>query len=669
MKTANQALYKILPPVYFMASFSRLERCVMRYCGVWLLVLCFAASGCTRPKTVEAPAPAPAVDPARVQVLQERVVTMLDKFDLRLAGPNADPTSRDLPYAALAKLILGRNPANAEKLLRRLFGLQDMNPESPDYGSFPWQENHPEINDKNADQFCLLPVGAIFTRFSGQFSQKFLSEAEPHLRAGVIALQRRKVGPPYTNIFLMKMGSLVLLGQALKDQAVMREGEEMLDQWMAFTRSSGVIEYDSSTYAAVTMGVLQSVYNFTNQASVKQKLKACMDFLWADLAANYFEGNQTLSGPQSRYYNFLVGDENVKQLYYLAGLRTMEPGSTLLSDDVRIWSNAAVTDYRPPAFALALASLPERLIKQRFGSEAGKDRTNFVAEDFAIGSVSAFYGNQDNQISVSLKSAKTLPFIQFTADSTDSPYGKIKSIDRSGHKKPRKEKDLIASVQARDAVLAVASVMPPPGGNVTCLASNIILPLLADGIYVDDRRVDTSLSVDTALTERSTIFVREGSAAIAIRLFAADALAGQNPVLSLKFDGREWGAGRVVAYHYRGKEANLEGQEGQVGFFVIARRCATEESFAAFRDEVMAIPVEIKNDRGIWEASMVWAGHSLKAGIDLQEHRIASRLIDGTSQAVETLTVNGRDYAGEILGPFVDRAGAPGSRVSVDLAK
>ena len=80
--------------------------------------------------------------------------------------------------------------------------------------------------------------------------------------------------------------------------------------------------------------------------------------------------------------------------------------------------------------------------------------------------------------------------------------------------------------------------------------------------------------------------VREGKAAVAVRLFAADGAAGQDPSWKLEFDGNEAGAGRLAVHHYRGPARKLAEPSVRCGLLLLAARCETEAEFAEFLKRV-----------------------------------------------------------------------------------
>jgi hypothetical protein len=248
----------------------------------------------------------PLPEAERLAAIATRVEASCRSFEEGLAGPNPQPSVRQLTACALGWLELGQEPARAEKLVRHAFGLQVMDAGALGYGTVPWQERHPEIKDPNAIEFTMQPVGVILLRHGEKLSGSFKQDAEPHVRAAITAIRRHNVPVKYSNIYLMKLANLLLLGQAISDGAAVAEVKSNLETWLAYTRINGVTEYDSPTYTPIQAACLALAHNLTSDTALKARLKAALDFYWADLAANYFAGRQTMTGPASRDYSFLI---------------------------------------------------------------------------------------------------------------------------------------------------------------------------------------------------------------------------------------------------------------------------------------------------------------------------------------------------------------------------
>lgn len=595
----------------------------------------------------------PLPEAERLFAIATRVEAGCRSFEQSLANPNPQPSVRQLTSCALGWLELGQEPARAEKLVRHAFSLHDMDPTSPGYGTVPWQQGHPEIKDPNAIEFTMQLVSVMLLRHGARLSESFKKDAGPHVRAAIAAIRRHNVPMKYSNIYLMKLVNLLLLGQAIGDGAAVAEGKANFETWLAFTRTNGVTEYHSPTYSPIQADSLALAHNLTSDPALKTKLNAALDFYWSDFAANYFAGRQTMTGPASRNYNqgFLFSDANVEYSYYLAGLRSKPPADTFLSDSVRAWTVARMNGYRPAPQILALADLPERVVRSKFGPGPGQDRYVWITPDFSFGSASAYHGPQDRRICAELASDKKLPLISFVVDALDAPFGLVRSTDRGGHNKPHHLPHLLATVQEKGFLLALIDLSPAiQFGEFTNLASNILLPVRAGQLVLNGKIVDGTKPFEIAADADAVVGVREGKAAVAVRLFAADGVAGQSPSWKLEFDGNEPGAGRLAVHHYRGSAQRLAEKSVRCGLIMLAARCETEAEFTAFLKRAAEIELAETTQDGVWQVKAKSGAVELEAGLYLNQKQIALRRVNGRAWQPEVLSVNGRDLTAATLG-------------------
>ena len=166
---------------------------------------------------------------------------------------------------------------------------------------------------------------------------------------------------------------------------------------------------------------------------------------------------------------------------------------------------------------------------------------------------------------------------------------------------------------------------------------------------LNGNRVDTAKPFDLAANANSVVGVREGKAAVAARLFAADGSAGQSPSWRLEFDGNEPGAGRFVVHHYRGPARKLAEQNLRCGLLLWAERCETEANFAAFLKRIAQIELAETTQNGVWRVKATSAAVKLEAGLDLSRKQIVLRRVNGRVWECQVLDVNGRDLTAETL--------------------
>jgi hypothetical protein len=516
--------------------------------------------------TIVSARPYPAAERARrTGRFRQDFAAAVDSFQKSVARPNPTPPVRDLTNGALAVLALGRPAENAESLMRMAFGLQDMTA-----GTVPWQMGHPEINDANAIEFACQAVGPMLLHYGRSLSPAFKEEMRPHIRAAFTAMRNHKVAVSYTNIFLMKTVNLMLMGEVIGDAEAASEGYSMLDQWIEYTEQNGIHEFDSPTYYSVDLNSLNMGYRFAARPETRAKFQAILDYFWTDIAANWFAGRQDLAGAHSRDYDFLTGNGRLLLHTWLDGLRDMPYTEKLDMETVYVLENIVADGYRPPAKILALAETPERVVVSRWDANPDRIRYTYITPAFAIGHAKGDYNAQDKMISIELTSEKQLfPAITVAPDATDQPYGKLKAKDRSGHSKPTHLPLHPQAVQEKGMLRAVLNLdkLTPE------VATHIVLPAKADRIVLDGEVIQADQPFEKTGGPASVVGVREGNAAIAIRIFHSD---GGKPRFVLKADreGLRWGAARYTVYH---RAAN---GHARVGLLIMAAVCSSDREFA-----------------------------------------------------------------------------------------
>jgi hypothetical protein len=595
----------------------------------------------------------------RLDALRSRLDPGVAALDAQLKASKPEPVTRELAAGALAHVMLYQDAARARELIEKVFIQQNIDPASPKYGDVPWQMNHPEIDDPNAIQFTSLPLAALFIKYGDLFPSDFRDEARPRLTAALAAVKSKSVPVWYTNIFLMKMANMILLGEYLGDTNSVNEGKAGLQQWLDFTAANGITEFNSAVYAGVQLDVLHLLYNLAKDADARRQAGLALDYLWADAAANYFSPSEAMAGSSSRSYSFLNHDLNLNQYYYLFGYQDSLPARVGdLSGEVYSWANGVWGGYAPSEALWKLSREPRRVVRQRVGSEPGKDRYTFITPSFALGSSSFFYEHQDRQISLMLNSAKKLPVISVVLDPFNSPYGKVTILEtHGGHRKVMHLRNEISAVQEEGAVLALIDLASEAtkriGGSV---ATNVILPLKADGLYLEGKPV--TWEKDTIpVPADSVIGIREGRAAVAIRIFLADGAMPDHPMSYLKNDGARYGAGRLVVYHSRGKEGITTVRPLRSGVIVLAAECETNEDFAKFLENARAWKVTSSQEGQVWQAAASGPSPSkpgeelsLSASIDLGKKQTGERKVnDRAYDDKQVFSVNGENLAARVF--------------------
>jgi hypothetical protein len=193
------------------------------------------------------------------------------------------------------------------------------------------------------------------------------------------------------------------------------------------------------------------------------------------------------------------------------------------------------------------------------------------------------------------------------------------------------------------------------GKLVPSVATNIVFPATVDEVLLDGRRVAMDKPFEANATTNSTVIVREGTGAVAFRLFQIDGMDDQRPVLQLKWDANQFGSARLVGYHYRAPQ-NVRRpppeQNIRAGVIMIADRVSGPEELQKFIERVNGLKLEQTGGPtdAVWSAKLTDGERVLEAGLNLNTGAITARRVNGQEYTPTVFKLNDRDLAAEMLG-------------------
>ncbi len=600
-------------------------------------------------------APLPEHDRAiRIGQLRDQLAATVSRLEASLKKPNPQPSTRDLTNGALAALITGGQSARAQALLQLAFDQQNMDEKSPAYGSFPWQVGHPEIKDENANTFCTQALGPILLNHREKFPADFRATLEAHARASFTALRNRKVKVNYTNIFLMKTVNLILIGEAMKDEKAAKDGYALLDEWIDYTRKTGIHEFDSPTYYNCDLNCLYQGYVYAKAPGAREKFKAIIDYFWMDIAGNYFAPRQALAGPHSRNYNFISSYAGIDWFTYIEGFRSEIPITGVDLEKAEFVDSAlAANSYRLDEKTLAIPTLPRRIILSRWDDFPGGDRYHYLTPDFSIGSASHDYNAQDKLISIELAPNPSAPaagkfsdapVIALIPDLFDAPYGKVKTPDRSGHNKPTHPPYRPVCVQHEGVILATIDIDASKPEEIPSLATNLLIPSRAEAIIFAGKKVSLDKPIKILGNPDAVLAMRVGQSAILARILTTTACTGQTPELLLQSDpdGLKLQSARLTAYHYRGDAKKLADAHVRLAMLLQAAPCESDEELQKLSAAISAAHFTQALERENWHTSVKLGDLALELTRD-KSGKPMSRTVNGKEINFDVLSINGAD--------------------------
>ena len=560
--------------------------------------------------------------PQRLLFMEKVMSGEMDKLDKQLLRDPKNATTRDLTNASLLILRTNGSPASAELLLRRVFSLQNMDRTSRDFGTIPWKIDDPSVKDANAIEFAMQALGAVYLGYGDHLSTGFKKDSQEHLRAALVALANHRVSVSYTNIFLMNTMNTIELAEYLGDDDALQRGYRQWQQWWSYTQQNGIHEFDSPTYYAVDLGDLDLGFLYVKDGAIHQQIQSALDMFWRDILSNYLLATGHLSGAHSRDYYPLTGRGGLECYLYMEGLFT--PGKRRFADlfleKVDLLESERPGGYRVSQDILDIAKTPERIVEQRWDADHSFIRYTFLTQDFAIGFATGKYGEQDKMFAADLTGhdpQNPPTSITLVPDVLDSPYGLVKTRDRSGHMKPTHLPLNLSGVQDKGLALLVADLDPATAVDSPTYATNLILPSNATRIMIDKDAVKVSPSLNLPLSDRSILGLREEQSCFVARIVSVDKLNGVAPSIALKADslGLSNGALRLTIYHAQASFSNSDQRHLHVAMLVKAQSCKDDNDLSLAMAEIRNATVEVSKDPDAWQG-VVHAGSSK---LELQE--------------------------------------------------
>ncbi|CAN5391666.1 hypothetical protein BH09PLA1_BH09PLA1_12840 [soil metagenome] len=590
----------------------------------------------------------------RIDLVKKAMEQSIAQFEKGIATPGTRMEARQFPLYAHYVFVLEQDPAKAEAALTRLLALQDNNPKSRTYGEFAASEGASAPDETGAvTEYTVLSLVQVMLRYSEKLKPELRDELTERLKPALAAIQRENRVPDLSSVFLMNAVDELLVGELLRDPKAISSGTAKLTQFLGVMRSRGIQEYVASNQTAMQLSCLLIAQNYTRQPEARRLLDPIVKFLWSQVAANVVPGRGSMGGPQSRCTDFIFGIGAIDCFTFLEGLRDTPPYLVPFGDGLRALMNIMENGWRPDDSVRRLA-FGERVVRQRWGALPGMDRYFYVTNDYAIGSSSAPASFYDRKLTAEFTTPRLLPAIWVVPDPFDAPYGQIRDRKTGQFRHPQHFVEQIAAVQEKNSVLAIMNLRQDVKGKmVPSVATNVVFPAAVDEVLLDGKRVPMDKAFEMRATTDSILVVREGTGAVAIRLFQIDGMDGDPPVLQLKFDANQGGVARLVGYHYRpATEPRRPPPEQNIraGVMMLADRVAGPEDLQNFLARARNAKIEQSGDELTWRAKLTDGERVLEAGLNLKTGAILERKINGQEYQPVVFRVNDRDIAAELLG-------------------
>lgn len=442
---------------------------------------------------------------------------------LAAAGSPQPFNTRDVMDGALAAILQGGDVPAQEAKIRSVFATQRTSTGDRTYGEIPINSNSEAIEDPNETVFVAQAAGVLFAGHRSKLSPGFVDEMRPHVHALIQALNDRDVSIDYTNIYLGKNVSLLLLATAFGDTATAERARSALHEWAAHTRSYGIHEFDSPAYYATDLDSLSAGYRYAPTAEDREFFRGVLNDFWTDMAQQFFEGGAKLIGPHSRTYDYirnLGGVDNWLDTAGWAKARGATNPTMVFVDD-----NARAGGYRIPQQISAVAHSGPRESALRWDDDPNHVRHIAILRNVALGCASGYYGPQDDPFTVAFQGDRRLAEIGIFTHSGENAYGPHLP---SG----------FACVEAHGIALITMDIDAGPlsaaGGG---LSTSILLPQDAD--------------ISAPSSASGVLAASLGGGSFALRFVSVDTVNGRAPAVAMVADPqvRKYHVQRFVITH------------------------------------------------------------------------------------------------------------------------
>jgi hypothetical protein len=575
----------------------------------------------------------------------------LEKRWRNLREPKGRFSTRELFEFTLEQAALNQHPERVERALELAEQKQDRDPRSKTYGNFAWYWEDPKPVDLNAAEFAMQRAALTWILYRDRLSPKAREVMERLIKFSIEGLQRHKVSVDYTNIFVMKTWNCIALGEYTGRPELARAGYAMLDDWLRRVRQVGVHEYLSPTYYAVDFECLGAIARHAKNPAVRAKAALALDYLWTDVAANWFTPAARLGGAHSRDYDYVTGHGGLDQWVARAGWTTVERPSTD--------NNLKQVYVAPPArLETELLALAPRGTRQRWGEPEGESCANWLGCEVMLGSSGAIYTDaMDKTLVVLFGGGPKQAGAEYLMDARLDPYGQNKFPVGGGHNKAYHVQPFTMSVQnGPEALLLTTATADGPkpaafkrcGTNLVCWLSHFTFPAEAQ-VFVGATGAAVELKDKLRLpTPDTPVFLKYGNATAALRFVFADTPAGGRAPVELVNDGMKTKTMRLTAVHSEQKP------QGRITAALWTRVADNldDAKFADFRKAFATAKPTVKRDAATLDVQVPGLSGTLRLTADLKaEKRLA---IEGAAPGPRNylLEVNGR----ELGAPLLDRA-------------
>lgn len=324
---------------------------------------------------------------ARKQAAIEQIITGMT-FDEQLGvvgGGNAGV--REQGYYLVSLLETSnqslQNITRARIIIRNLhekFQIKEKYRGARQYGGF-LSELGMDLDDYDGNyaNFMAPFLAHVGIHHSADLDDPTRSVLDTMLRLLASAVHAQDNRVDYTNMFLLRVYSLLLLGRYFNDDSMRLEARNQWDRWTTLVRAEGFPEHNSPNYGFVDLWALEGIYLESIDRTMQLQAKAMLEWFWMDwgqhfhLPSGYHTGTGARVKESDRYFG-TGSHDNPLYLYFDApgGLGSTSISRLFLCDG-----------YVPPDY------IKEVTIERQYPLyiktlNYGADTYTYMVEDYSV---------------------------------------------------------------------------------------------------------------------------------------------------------------------------------------------------------------------------------------------------------------------------------------------
>ncbi|MEN6575164.1 MAG: hypothetical protein ABFD90_02385 [Phycisphaerales bacterium] len=316
-------------------------------------------------------------------------------YHTTLQGGVVHRTRESLKYA-VALLDSGDTARlqRAAAILNRVIALQDQDPGSRTYGIWPWFLEEPldrmSPPDWNWADFCGVQLLQVAIDHMNRLPPELQQKVKDSILHAARSIQRRDVGPAYTNIALMGTYVTLVAGERFSLRDLSDYGRQRLRRFYEYTREKGSFtEYNSPTYTCVAIEEISRMIEHVRDHESQTVLTELNQFAWQHVARRFHPSTRQWAGPHSRSYSTLLPEGTLAFIERATSNKVafMPPTTAWESLDAQRLSVQCPNDLETYFTTLDIPRIETEAFVVSDGQEHDLVGTTYLHPEFTLGSV------------------------------------------------------------------------------------------------------------------------------------------------------------------------------------------------------------------------------------------------------------------------------------------